>query len=317
MRRLVVDKVALERGHLILAEQRRVRAAPHVPEEIESLLALRGAPRREKALAHPRVRTVEQRLAGVVLAVDRDRRERTVGVQRHAAVEQKVSVADEVHAAVREQKPDVILQPFRMVERRAELIHQLRLRFGQRVRIGRQNRRQMRIRHREHAVVERDGAVLEIDAVQHPAVVHMKLGVVFDDLSLKLEQDDRHRLVHLGDQLGVVVSRASDLARQKLRARIVGVRVDRKRHKRRKRDPVAVLDRVNVAVFQRIDDRRRDQRAAARRGAHPQDVVVAPLHVDVVVAQKPVQNDVRARTAVEHVAHDVQPVDDQPLNEVT
>ena len=211
----------------------------------------------------------------------------------------------------------MLLQPLRMVERGAQLVHQVRLRLGERVRIGRQDGRKMRVGKRVRlAVCERDRAVLVIDAVQHRAVIHAVFRIARDDLPLQLEQDDRHRLVHLGDQLRIVVRRVADVARQKARAGIVGVRLHGKREQRRKRDAVAVLERVDVAVLQGIDDRRRDHRAAARRGAHPQHIVVAPLHVDVVIVQKPVQDDVRAGSAVEDVADDVQAVDDEPLDEV-
>ena len=110
--------------------------------------------------------------------------------------------------------------------------------------------------------------------------------------------------------------RVADVARQKPRTGIVAVRFQRELQKRRKRDPVTVLDRVDVAVFQRIDDGGRNERPVARRRAHPQDVVVAPLNVDRVIGKQPVHDDMRAGTAVEDVAHDVQAIDDEPLDEV-
>ena len=58
-----------------------------------------------------------------------------------------------------------------------------------------------------------------------------------------------------------------------------------------------------------------DQGAAAGGGAHPEDVVVAPLDVHVVVLHQVVQDHVRARAAVEDIAYQVQLVH-HPLDHV-
>ena len=317
VRRLVVDEVALERRHLVLAEERRIGAAPHVPEEVEPLLAFGRAPLGEKALAHQRVRLVEQRFARVFFAVDRDGRECAVRVCGHAAVEQEVAVAHEIHAAVREQELRMLADLAGVIERRAQLVHEVLLLLGQHIRIGGQHGREPLVGKLVLDAVDDHRSALIVHAVQHAAMLHVIVGVLFDDLPLQLEQDDRHRLVHLGDHLGIVVVRVADLAREELRAGIVAVCFERELQKRRERNAVAVLDRVDVAVFQRIDDCGRDERAVARGGAHPQDVVIAPLDIHIMIGKQPVHDDVRAGAAVEHVADDVQPVDDEPLDEVT
>ena len=59
----------------------------------------------------------------------------------------------------------------------------------------------------------------------------------------------------------------------------------------------------------------RDAAALAERGAHPHDVVVAPLDVEGVVLHERVHDDVRIRPAIVDVADDVQALDGQTLDE--
>ena len=52
-------------------------------------------------------------------------------------------------------------------------------------------------------------------------------------------------------------------------------------------------------------------------GTHPQDVVVAPLDIKVVVVAQDVHDFIRAGTAVIDVAQEVQHINGQLLNQVT
>ena len=57
------------------------------------------------------------------------------------------------------------------------------------------------------------------------------------------------------------------------------------------------------------------QRPGAGGGAHPQNVVVAPLNVHAVVVQQGVHDDIRPGAPVKDVAHDVQVVHRQALDD--
>ena len=81
-------------------------------------------------------------------------------------------------------------------------------------------------------------------------------------------------------------------------------------------DTVAALKGVEIVVSQCRFQHRHDAERTARRRAHPDDIVVAPLDIHLVVGHQAVQNAVRARAAVEQVAHDVQAVNGQPLDDL-
>ncbi len=82
-------------------------------------------------------------------------------------------------------------------------------------------------------------------------------------------------------------------------------------------DAVAVLQHAVVVVSQGGLQHRADADGAAGSGTHPDHIVVAPLDIHIVVAHQQVEDDVRAGAAVEQVAHDVQLVHGQPLDELT
>ncbi len=81
-------------------------------------------------------------------------------------------------------------------------------------------------------------------------------------------------------------------------------------------DAVAVLQHGVVVVGQAGLEDGADADGAACSGTHPDHVVVAPLDIHAVVPHQQFQNDVRAGAAVEQVAHDVQLVHGQPLDQL-
>ena len=90
--------------------------------------------------------------------------------------------------------------------------------------------------------------------------------------------------------------------RQKMRAGIVPVYLRRKDRQRTQIQPVAVLQYVIAVVRQRDPDHIRHQRRTPGSRAHPADVVIAPLDVEVMVVAKCVHDDVRTRTTVENIS---------------
>ena len=100
MHRLVRDEIALERRHLVLAEQRRIGAAAQIPQKVLPVLALQRARRGEIALTRLDVRRVN-RLAPAqrLVRMDGNRREIAVFLHRDAAVVEQIAVAAQIHAA--------------------------------------------------------------------------------------------------------------------------------------------------------------------------------------------------------------------------
>ena len=71
-----------------------------------------------------------------------------------------------------------------VVERRAELIHEVLFLLGQNVRIGGQHGREALVTELVLDAVDHHRAALVVHAVQHAAVVHPVIRVLFDNLPL-------------------------------------------------------------------------------------------------------------------------------------
>ena len=157
--------------------------------------------------------------------------------------------------------------------------------------------------------------------VEQQAVVHPEFRTAADDLAFQLELYDRDRLVHAGRSVGLSFHRRSHpnalRTRDEQFAGVVSIRLSMANvAKRQEVDAIAVLKGCQVAVAHAHADHVGDAPRVAGGGPHPEDVVVAPLDVEVMVVAKRVHDDVGARPAVVDVADDVQQVDRQALDQV-
>src|SRR5262249_18818666 len=112
------DKVALERGDPVLAEEGRTVAVPQIPEEVEAACGL-SLCRTQHGLAD----AVAQRPAATRLTIELERQELAAAVEGHAAVEDQAAVAHEVHRAVANQVLHVLAELLAGQERAPEPIH--------------------------------------------------------------------------------------------------------------------------------------------------------------------------------------------------
>ena len=165
---------------------------------------------------------------------------------------------------------------------------------------------------------EVDHTARVIDLVEQQPVLHLVVRAALDDLGLDLELDDRHRFLHLRHEADFLRRKTAvgGNLRNELFARVVLVGFQRERGERQDADAVTVFQRLHVAVAQAGADDVGDTRLAAGRCAHPQDVVVAPLDVDLRVFHQHVEDDVRARPAIVDVADHVQALDGQMADQL-
>ena len=143
--------------------------------------------------------------------------------------------------------------------------------------------------------------------------------MALDDLRLGLELQYGDGLVHLRCQTAGLLVDILCTAREfrhELRAGIVGVGLHGERGQWNEVDSVAILQGGEVGIAQREADDVADAGVIAGRGSHPENVVVAPDHVPVVIVGEQVHDEVGAGTAVEDVAEDMQLVDDETLDHV-
>ena len=60
-----------------------------------------------------------------------------------------------------------------------------------------------------------------------------------------------------------------------------------------------------------------EQYEAARRRAHPKHIVIAPLDINRMIGHHLVHDDMRPRTSVIDITHDMKMIDRQALNQLT
>ena len=313
-RLLLGYEIQLERGHLALREQGRPLAQPHIPQQVAAALAHLGVGVVERR-AHVALHDVVER-APLVLPAEHVRLpKRAVGVQRHAGVEQQAAVVHLVEAAGLQEETHVALQLLAARERLLQALHDLFLLGREAVGVVRVHRGEHRVGERVLHAVQHDRATLVVDLVQELAVCKAESGILVDELRLHLELDDGHGLLDLHVHLQLLRRQVRVALEAERDARVVGVGARRERRERQDVDAVGVLQYGQVAVARAVAHHVRDAAALAERGAHPHDVVVAPLDVERVVAHERVHDDVGVRPAIVDVADDVQMVDGQTLDE--
>ena len=104
--------------------------------------------------------------------------------------------------------------------------------------------------------------------------------------------------------------------REEERAGVFAIGVHREGSQRQQVDAIAILQGRQVAKTQAHADHIGHTGSVARRRTNPQQVVVAPLDVEVMVVAQDVHDQVRTRSSVVNIANDVQQVDGQPLDQV-
>ena len=225
---------------------------------------------------------------------------------------------DAIEAACRKQETYVLMKFLATGKRKYQLVHDGLLFHSKRFRIRWVNRREEGVEQRIFDIRQPDDAARIVDFAQEQAVLHLILRTAPDHLALELELDDGDGLLHLRHQTDLLRAEAavgSDFGRKRIAGRIL-VGVERERGEWQQADAVAVFQCFHVAVAQADAHDVGDAGFAAGSGAHPENVVVAPLDVDLVMFHQVVENDVCAGAAVIDVADDVQSFYGQLLDEL-
>lgn len=197
-------------------------------------------------------------------------------------------------------------------------LYDLALLHAEAVGVGRVDGGEVALAHGVALAADGADALVVVDLVEQEAVVHPVLGVAAYDLGLELKLEHAHGLVHLGYEAAGLVA-AGDIVlelRAELLAGVVLVYLHGKDGQVQEVDAVAVFEHREVSVAHAQAQHIGHAGAVACGGTYPQHVVVAKLHVEVLVLAQGIHHEVRARAAVEEVAHDMQAVYRQALYEV-
>ena len=312
---LLRQKIPLEGSHLILAEQRGIRAQPDIPHDVLSVFPVLLIQSKE-ALAHIAVQRVIQGTPLEGMSEKAHLSQAPVLIQRHASVIQQVVVVHLVEVPFRQQKPHMLLQLLAAQERAFQALHHFLFLLGQRIRILRVNGREIHIQHRVFLSIQGNGSFLIIDPVEQRPVLHMKSLLPLDNLSLHLELDHGDCLmdpqVHLHLRLadGIVLPFQGKAG--------TGIRLIDTHGKRRQRqeiDAVPVLQNIQIPIARADPDGVGNTAPLPRRGAHPQHIMVPPLDIQGMVVHQLVHDDMRPRSPVIDISHNMKVIHDQALDQ--
>jgi len=263
------------------------------------------------------VHAIQKIFARKGLSVHVERPERSVLVHGDAAVIQQIAVVDQVNAAFGIKESDMFLQLFAVGEGKTQLGHNNFLGVRQFVRASRVDGRKMTVQQRINPAVQRHGSRRIVDFLKQQAVFHLVMGPPFDQLALQLELDDGDGFLHLRHQADFLPGERTVLRhfRNEHFTGVLAVSFDGERRQRHQADAVAVFQRFHVAVAQAGPDDVGDAGFAAGGRPHPQNVVIAPLDIDLPVFHQRVQNLVRPRPPVVNIADHMEPGDRQSLDQ--
>ena len=211
------------------------------------------------------------------------------------------------------------LQPFALGESVDKLADKLLLVGGQGGRVDRVNSREITFGQRIGFAAAAHGAGGVVNLVQVVPPLHAEIRVAGNGPRFQLEEQQGHGFVHPG--VALLHGRHSLDPRVKVGhpAFVLGAGVigGGKPLQPAQADAVAGFQQVDVAIGQRSFQHREDAHRAAGRRPHPDNVMVAPLDIDIMVHKKLVKDAVRPRAAVIKIAQDVQLVNGKVLDDFT
>ena len=200
MQCLVGNEITLKRRHFILVERRCIRSAPHVPHIVQCKVLLLRTVLVKVRGTDQLVRFLQQLMSPIFFLADAHMLETSVFVQGYGSVVQQVTVAHQIHAAIRKQATHVFLQLLAIHKRSVYLVHQLPFLIGQAVRIGRVNGWEIGIAQLILFSFVHKHSPFKVYLMQQLPVLHAKLRTAVDDLRFQLELNNRNGLMHLRNQ---------------------------------------------------------------------------------------------------------------------
>ena len=246
MQCFVGHKIAFKGSHLVFIEGRGIRSAPHVPDIIQCKLFLVRTVLIKVSGAYQLVGLFQQLASPVFLLADADMFETAIRIQRHGSMIKQVTVAHQIHAAIRKQAAHVLLHLLAVHERRMNPVHQFALFVRQTIRVRRVYGGEIHIAQRIFLAFVYKHTTLEIHQMQQFPVLHTELRTAADDFRLQFQLDNRNRLVHLCNQpqgLLIVFRIGKVHFRRKDGARVIRIGIHGKRCKRQQIDAITILQR--------------------------------------------------------------------------
>ena len=99
-------------------------------------------------------------------------------------------------------------------------------------------------------------------------------------------------------------------------ARIIGIRIHCKSSQWKQIDSVSVFKRAQVAVAHGHTYHVGNTTIVTGSCPHPENIMISPLNIEVMVIAQRIHDDMRARTTVVNIAYDMKRVNSQTLNQI-
>ncbi len=199
------------------------------------------------------------------------------------------------------------------------LFYQFAFFFRQPVRIGRIYGREVGIAQSIFFSFVYKDATLKINLLQQFAVGHPKLRTTVDNFGLQFKLDNGNGFMHLSDQaqsLLIIMSVGKIHLRHEDGARIIGIRIHCKSSQWKQIDSVSVFKRAQVAVAHGHTYHVGNTTIVTGSCTHPENIMISPLNIEVMVIAQRIHDDMRARTTVVNIAYDMKRVNSQTLNQI-
>lgn len=235
-------------------------------------------------------------------------------------MEEQVAVRDAVHRTMGEDNSNVALETLADTEGAADAVDEFSLSIGECIGMLWIDGGEIGVAQWVILAVKAYDATLKVTSREEVAVPHAPLGMTLVELPLKLKCDDGNGFVHTGIEeslaLGGFFLAMAEIVGHKDVAGIIGVSLEGEGGEGHEVDAVAFLEDDGVAVAKGKTEDSGYAAAVAGGSTHPEDIVVAPLDVEVVELAEAVHNEVGAGATIEDVAENVKSLDGEALDDV-
>ena len=233
-------------------------------------------------------------------------------------MKQQVAVNAFVQASVTVKKTDMLLQLFTLKEGRFQGMKHFFFFFCEFIGVFRINGREVGVPQFISHAFYVDGPLSIINFIQQHPVFQFIFRMGHDSLSLYLELADSDGLIHLRRQFRInrIVFIFIKDFRLKVLTRVIPINRRSKDCQRPQVNPVSDFQHIKIIVADVHPQYVCNAGPVSCRRAHPNDIVVSPLKIHVMVIEKKVHNGVRMRASVPDVSDDMQSVYRQVADQI-
>ena len=231
----------------------------------------------------------------------------------------QVAICHCIYATVGKQAFHVLLEFFTTLKWLVQFIDHNLFIFCELIRICRVNSREVRVGEFVIHTINLDYILFKINLVEQKATLHIKLFATHDSGSLKFELNDTDSLVHFrNQQIGTTLRLWWSVNFwHKRHTFVVAIHIKCKGGERQHIDAIAVFKHTLVAITELTTHHIRYTAIVAGSCTHPQNIVVAPLNIKVVIVTQYIHYLMWERSTVEHITENVKHIDSKLLNQVT